>query len=201
MTITWEWFFWRAPNWFFPFTGHCACILSLFNHVRLFVTLWTGAHQAPLSMGFSREEFWSGLPCATPGDLPDLGIEPASLMPPALAGRFFTTNTTWKDSFHCSCRLLFSRLARSWREGLEGSKLKCHKTLYSYWYLSAFLDKYFLDCCKPLVNLQSSEKVGFWQFSLVLYIWNNRFLKFITKPFPLISLWLMLNLSLNTLLL
>ena len=49
-----------------------------------------------LSMGFSRQEYWSGLPCHLPGDLPDPGIKPASLMFPALAGGFFTTNTTWE---------------------------------------------------------------------------------------------------------
>ena len=54
----------------------------------LFVTPWTIAHQAPLSMGFSRQEYWSGLPCSPPGDLPNPGIKPASS---ALAGGFFTT--------------------------------------------------------------------------------------------------------------
>ena len=53
-----------------------------------FVTPWTGAHQAPLSSGFPRQEYWNGLPFPFPGDLPDLGIEPVS---PALAGRFCTT--------------------------------------------------------------------------------------------------------------
>ena len=52
--------------------------------------------QAPLSMGFSRQEYWSGLPCPPPGDLPDPGIEPTSLMSPALAGGFFTNSATWK---------------------------------------------------------------------------------------------------------
>ena len=52
-------------------------MLSL-SHVRLFVTAWTAARQAALSMGFSRQEYWSGLPCPPPGDLPDPGIEPAS---------------------------------------------------------------------------------------------------------------------------
>ena len=61
-----------------------------------FVTLWTVAHQAPLSMGFSKQEYWSGLPCPPPGDLPDPGIEPMSLMSFALAGRFFTISTTWE---------------------------------------------------------------------------------------------------------
>ena len=59
-------------------------------------TLWTIAYQAPLSMGFSRQEYWSGLPCPPPGDLPDPGIEPMSLMSPALAGEFFNTSTTWE---------------------------------------------------------------------------------------------------------
>ena len=52
-------------------------------------------HQFPLSMGFSRQEYWSGLPCPPPGDLPDLGIEPKSPVSPALAGGFFTTRATW----------------------------------------------------------------------------------------------------------
>ena len=54
------------------------------------------AHQAPLSMGFSRQEYWSGLPCPPPGDLPNPGIEPVSLTFPALAGGFFTTSATWE---------------------------------------------------------------------------------------------------------
>ena len=54
------------------------------------------APQAPLSMGFSRQEYWSGLPQSLPGDLPEPGIEPVSPMSPALAGRFFTTSATWE---------------------------------------------------------------------------------------------------------
>ena len=50
------------------------CVLSCFGHVQLYVTLWTIDHQAPLSMGFFRQEYWSGLPCPPPGDLPDPGI-------------------------------------------------------------------------------------------------------------------------------
>ena len=57
---------------------------------------WTVAHQAPLSMGFLREEYWSELPFPPPGDLPNPGIEPGSLVTPALAGGFFTTSTTWE---------------------------------------------------------------------------------------------------------
>ena len=66
------------------------------SHVWLCANLWTTAHQVPLSMRFSRQEYWSGLQCPPPGDLPNPGIKPTSLTSPALAGRFFTTSTTWK---------------------------------------------------------------------------------------------------------
>ena len=60
------------------------CTLSSLSHVRLFATPWTVVHQAPLSVGFSRQEYWSGLPCLPPGNLPDPEIEPTSLMAPEL---------------------------------------------------------------------------------------------------------------------
>ena len=66
--------------------------------IRLFVTPWTVAHQAPLSMGFSRQEYWSGLPCPLPGDLPNPGVEPRSA---ALAGKFFTSDGPLR------CRIAF----------------------------------------------------------------------------------------------
>ena len=62
-----------------------ASVLSSFCSVQLLVTLWTIACWVPLSMGFSRQEYWSGLPCPPPGDLPNPGIEPTSLTSPALA--------------------------------------------------------------------------------------------------------------------
>ena len=71
-----------------------ACLLSHFSLVRLFATLWTVAHEVPLPRGFSRQEYWSGLPCLPPGDLPNPGIEPVSLMSLGLTGRFFTIHTT-----------------------------------------------------------------------------------------------------------
>ena len=74
----------------------CMCMLSHFSHVQLFATLWTVARQTPLSMGFSRQEYWSGLPFLPPGDLPNPGIEPMSLTTPVLATRFFTSSTTWE---------------------------------------------------------------------------------------------------------
>ena len=60
------------------------CVLSCFSHVRLFVTLWTVAHQAPWSMGFSRQDYWSGFLCPPPKDLSDLGMESMSPAVPAL---------------------------------------------------------------------------------------------------------------------
>ena len=72
-------------------------VLNCFSCVQFFATSWTVARQAPLSMGFSKQEYWSGLPFPSPGDLPDLGIEPAS---PALAGGFFTAEPPGKPTDH-----------------------------------------------------------------------------------------------------
>ena len=73
----------------------CVCMLSPFGGVQLFATLWIIAHQAPLSMEFSRQEYCSGCPCPPPGDLPDSRVEP-HLPSPALAGWFFITSATWE---------------------------------------------------------------------------------------------------------
>ena len=76
----------------------CA-VLSCFNRVPLFANLWAVAHQAPLSMGFSRQEYCSGLPYLPPGDLPDPGIKPRS---PCIAGRFFTAEPAGSPVVGCS---------------------------------------------------------------------------------------------------
>ena len=76
-----------------------------------FVTQWTVACQAPLSMGFPRQEYWSGLPFPSPGDLPDPGIKPASA---ALAGGFFTIEQSRKPKDKraaCKCCIHFSKFA------------------------------------------------------------------------------------------
>ena len=110
-------------------------VLSHFSHVQLFATPWTIALQAPLSMGFSRQEYWRGLPCPPPGDLPNPGMEPASLMSPALAGRFSTTSAMWealtcylKSSFYSSTSLntIFSSVKLCMR---TFSEEKWYKTL------------------------------------------------------------------------
>ena len=74
----------------------CTYVLSRFSHVRLLMMLGNVARQAPLSMRFSRQEYWSGLPFPPPGDLPDPGIEPESFRSPALTEGFFTTSAPGK---------------------------------------------------------------------------------------------------------
>ena len=69
---------------------------QLLSRVQLFATPWTVACQALLSMEFSRQKYWCGLPVSPPGDLPNTGIEPTSLASPALAGIFLTSSTTWE---------------------------------------------------------------------------------------------------------
>ena len=90
------------------------CMLSHFSDVQLFVSPWSVACQAPLSIEFSRREYWSGLPCHPLGDLPKPGTEHTSLMSPALAGRMFTTSATWEA------------LGRSWSKEI---RQLCYKTL------------------------------------------------------------------------
>ena len=90
-------------------TSTCACMLSCFSHVWLCVTPWTVTRQAPMSMGFFRQEYWSGLPFPSPGDLPDLGIDPASPISSALAGRFFTGSANreaWQPPYSIPMDLL-----------------------------------------------------------------------------------------------
>ena len=77
--------------------------LSCFSRLWLFATLWIAAHQAPLSLGFSRQEYWSGSPCSPPGDLPHPGIEPTS---PALAGGFFIAEPLGKPQSRVKCQSL-----------------------------------------------------------------------------------------------
>ena len=84
----------------------CAGVLSRFSRVQLFATLWTVAPQAPLSMGFPRQEYWSRLSCPPPGDLPGPGIKPTSLASPALAGRFFSTVPPGKPHLSCHWGLI-----------------------------------------------------------------------------------------------
>ena len=87
-----------------------ACMLSHLSCVRVFVIPWSVVHQAPLSMRFSRQKYWSGLPCPPSGDLPGPGMEPPSLISPALAVGLFTTSTNslvdwWMGKVQCNTLL------------------------------------------------------------------------------------------------
>ena len=95
-------------------------LLSCFSCDQLFATPWTVALQAPLSMGFSRQEYWSGLPFPSPGDLSNPGIEPVSLLSPALSGEFFTTCATWEVQWHNKVMSVFFTL---------GNQLKTVKSM------------------------------------------------------------------------
>ena len=85
---------------------HTYIYIYLYIHAQslscgpLFVTLWTVAHQAPLSMEFSRQKYWSDVPFPSPGDLPDLGIKPMSPASPVLTGRFFNTEPPRKPHIY-----------------------------------------------------------------------------------------------------
>ena len=113
------------------------CVLSLFSHFQLCATLWIVACLFCMSQGFSRQEYCRELLCPPPGDLPDPGIEPTSLMSPALAGGFFTTS-----AILVSCKLCILRMKTSYSKTNYASKPdhKCkhsglHQVLWSY-YLS-----------------------------------------------------------------
>ena len=93
------------------------CVLSRFSHVLLFAALWTVTHQAPLSMGLSRQKYWHELPFPAPGDLPDSGIESASLKSPALGGGFFTTSATWEALINVT----LAQLRTLWKDWDGGS--------------------------------------------------------------------------------
>ena len=84
----------------------CVCAKSLQLCLALCCPV-TVACQIPLSVGFSRQEYWSELPCPPPRDPPDLGIEPSSLMSPALAGGFFTTSATWEARIYIYIYIFF----------------------------------------------------------------------------------------------
>ena len=85
------------------------CMLSHFCHVWVFASPWSRAFQVPLSMGFSRQEYWSALPCPLPGDLPNPGIESTHLITSALEDRFSTTSTTWEAQV-CICKYVIFNL-------------------------------------------------------------------------------------------
>ena len=99
----------------------CVCVLSRFSRGQLSASLWTVAHQAPLSMGFPRHEYRSALPFPSPEDLPNPGIEPPSFMSPALANGFFTTSATNEQA----CDLQRAEVSASWGLPWRGPRPGC----------------------------------------------------------------------------
>ena len=93
-------------------------MLSCFSHVQLFATPWTIACQAPLSMGFSRQEYWSGLPSPPPEDLPNPGIKPVS---PAMAGGFLPLAPRGKPKYSYSSRFADNNISQNMKLGKEAA--------------------------------------------------------------------------------
>ena len=95
-TFTTEWSVLISGRNSWTILNYIIYVQSHFSCVQLFAALWTVARKSPLSVGFSRQEYWTGLSCPPPGGLPDPGIEPVSLMSPTLGGRFFIISAAWK---------------------------------------------------------------------------------------------------------
>ena len=142
---------WSRTDWLSISTCVCVCA-QLLGHVRLCVTPRTVAHQDPLSMGFSRQEYWIGCPFPSSGDLPNPGIQPMSLASPALVIRFCTTCTTWEA--HPSSHYWFISQAITTLWVLVNiNKVKCCG------------DQYFTQGC-PIINRSSLRKIAFLKWAL-----------------------------------
>ena len=124
------------------------CMLGCFSYVQLSVTPWTVACQAPLSKGFFRQEYWSGLPYPPPGEFPDPGIKLVFLLSPALAGRFLTTSTTTLEYNH------WRHLRRKWHD------VSC---------------SYNIVVCMIVPNSPVTGNINRSSLEMVIIIANNRF--------------------------
>ena len=168
-----------------------ASMLSLQSCPTL-CSLWTTAPLGPLSMGLSRQEYWSGLPCPPPGNLPYLGIEPMSLMSPALAGGFFTASTTWEAFSHTMQHSQYvkkkkrrrkRKIVRNWEASQEGAAVlreqrDCQSRLPDI--LSCIGEG--VNCCKLPSPLYSTIIVKDGESSCILFtlippVYYSAFLK------------------------
>ena len=118
MNSSWHAAFQYPMHLFKRYSIWCACVLSGISSGRLFETPWTEAHQAPLSMGFSRQEYWSWWLCPPPGDLHNPGKESVS---PALTGKFFTTREPIRGQIKTWAKSHFSYLVAQWYCSLQTS--------------------------------------------------------------------------------
>ena len=130
----------------------------MLSHVQLFAAPWTVALKAPLSMEFSRKEYWSGLPLPTPGALPDPGIKPTSLVSlvsPTLAGRFFNISATWEGP-----GLIISGFFFHWW------KLKHYFTRSSIDYFWIIKRKYLM--CTVYEEIYELSEINSWKHIMIL---------------------------------
>ena len=179
-----------------------ASVLNCFKSVWLSVILWAVAAGPCSPWGFSRQEYWSGLPYPPPGDLLDPGIEPASLMSPVLAGGFFTTGAIWIAHFTYSSVYMFWR--RKWQptpvffpeescgqRSLEGHSLKGRKSrtrLSNYTKTTATtasvcanlkLLMYPSSCMSPLVTINLFSICGSILFLFCKWVYLHLSLSFL----------------------
>ena len=154
-----------------PRVSLCCAVLSCFNCVWLLATLWTVACQAPLFMGFSRQEYWSGMPFSSPGDLPDPGIESVSLMSPALAGVFFTTSRSLYTDRYLNLALICPNFHT------QDNFFPFKETMYFYIYLSPKICKLQTEpskaksaacMCLPSLYYQCALT---WQKRKLMFMW------------------------------
>ena len=123
---------WLSQSYLFPCVCVCVCACACawsVSHVTLFVTPYTAARQAPLSLGFPKQEYWSGLPFPPPGNLPNPGIKPTSLAPPALAGGFFTSAPPRKPIFSVDRSQTSQTSCKRWKYALSKTRgeVWCHQ--------------------------------------------------------------------------
>ena len=116
----------------------CVCVLGHCSCVWLSAPPWTAVCQALLSMGFSRQEDWSGLTCPPPGDLPDPGIESMPLIAPALAGGFFTISATWEAQEDIQYILIILLKFCKWGWTTFSSSVYCLVNLLPLWLLFSY---------------------------------------------------------------
>ena len=171
----------------------CLCMLS---RVWLFVPPSTTAHQAPLSKGFPRQEYWSGLPRPPPGDLPNPRIEPTSLESPALAGRFFTTEPPRKPHFF---------LRSLWFSGWWGVFAAFHKCLClnrALWNISLsscsgckYCPASSFPWCVLGSSMLPSWEYGAWNVDTYKCCWMNRLMSgcWVSRSFKSLNLAMLLT--------
>ena len=141
----------------------CVCV-CVFSYVWLFATPWTVACQAPLSMEFSRHEYWSGLPFPSSGDLPDPGLEPVSLAFLSLAGRFFTTAPLR------SPRIWEYDILLGWPKVRSDFPARSHRKTWMYFLVNPIQDKG--DFADVIKNFKVGRLSGIVQ---VGWMWSQGF--------------------------